>query len=278
MSVTVTLGGNVAGVGPAIETGIQFAKQFGTSLNGFCAMPDPANAAVYITGAETVMLGATAVASMAKAQDDLVNDLNEVFTKQTGAAGAWLQASFEKQVGSVALHGAARASLSDAFIVPKEATQSGHALNPVFEHVLMESRLPLILAPSKAKTSDTCLIAWDGSPLSARAVRMHMPLISTFKNVVVAENLEKVRHQWAPVCEGSADQLTEILHEQRLNVERLKLEGPVSDAILVACDAHNASLAVMGAYGHMRIGQMLFGGTTSKMLRAENAPALALCH
>ncbi|MFN3214421.1 MAG: universal stress protein [Henriciella sp.] len=278
MSVTVALGGHAATIHPAIETAIQFAKKLGTKLDGFCALPDPSNAAVDITGAETVVLGSTAIASMVEAQKVLVQDLSAAFKKQTNAHGAWLQASFEKQVGSVALHGAAHAALADVFVVPKEATQSSHSLNPVFEHVLMETRLPLVLAPSQTKDSDTCLIAWDGSPLSARAVRMHMPLISSFKTVIVAENAEKVRHQWANACEGSAERLTELLHEQRLNVERVSLEGPVSDALLDACDAHNVSLAVMGAYGHTRIGQMLFGGTTSKMLRAETAPALALCH
>ena len=278
MSVTVALGGNVASTAPAIETAIHFAKQLGTTLNGFCAMPDPAAASVYVTGAETVVLGSSAIASITEAQNTLVHDLKEAFTKQTNAAGAWLKASFEKQVGSVALHGAARAALSDAFIVPKDATQSGHALNPVFEHILMETRLPLVLAPSTPKASETCLIAWDGSPLCARAIRMHMPLIATFKNVVIAESAEKVRHQWASVSEGSAQRLIEILHDQRLNTEQISLTGPVSEAMLSACKTTNASLIVMGAYGHMRIGQMLFGGTTSKMLRSSDAPALALCH
>ena len=72
--------------------------------------------------------------------------------------------------------------------------------------------------------------------------------------------------------------MIEILHEQRLNTERVSLTGPVSEALLDTCKTTNASLAVMGAYGHTRIGQMLFGGTTSKMLQASEAPALALCH
>lgn len=278
MSVTVALGGNVASTAPAIETAINFAKQLGTTLNGFCAMPDPAAAAVYVTGAETVVLGPSAIASITEAQNKLVHDLNEAFTEQTSAAGAWLKASFEKQVGSGALHGAARAALSDAFIVPKEATQSSHALNPVFEHVLMETRLPLILAPTTPKASETCLIAWDGSPLCARTVRMHMPLIATFKNVVIAESTDHVRHQWSSANDGSTKHLIELLQEQRLNTERMSLTGPVSEAVLSASNAANASLIVMGAYGHSRLGQMLFGGTTTRMLQSAEAPALALCH
>ncbi|MEL6413931.1 MAG: hypothetical protein AAFQ15_03205 [Pseudomonadota bacterium] len=67
MSVTVALGGNIKSISPAIETAIQVAKKFGTSLNGFCAMPDPAAASIYVTGAETVMLGTSAIASITSA-------------------------------------------------------------------------------------------------------------------------------------------------------------------------------------------------------------------
>ena len=52
----------------------------------------------------------------------------------------------------------------------------------------------------------------------------------------------------------------------------------VSDGLLAAAKTHDASLIVMGAYGHMRIGELLFGGTTSKLLHSEAAPALALSH
>lgn len=278
MSVTVMLGGNVEENSPAIETAIDLTKRLKTSLNGLCAMPDPATASIYITGAETVIMGAAAIASMTEAQDNLVKQLETAFSEQAAAAGPWLNANFEKETGSVAAHGAARASLADAFVVSKEATQSNHSMNPVFEHVLMEAGLPLVLAPKKPRTSDTCMIAWDGSPLAARAVRLYLPLIATYKKVVVAEHADKVRHQWAHVCQNSRARLIEILHKQRLDVVEAELSGTVSGALLEAAEAHDASLLVMGAYGHNRLGQMLFGGTTSKLLHHDNAPALALCH
>jgi len=278
MSVTVTLGGNVDEISPAIETAIALTKRLKTSLTGLCAMPDPANAAIYITGAETVIVGATAIASLTEAQDNLVKAFEQVFSKQTGAAGAWLNANFENVTGSVAAHGAARAALADAFVVSKQATQSNHPLNPIFEHVLMDAGLPLILAPNQARTSDTCMIAWDGSPLAARTVKLYLPLIATYKKVVIAEHADKVRHQWAHVCHDSRARLIEILHEQRLDVVEAELSGTVSGALLDAAETHDASLLVMGAYGHNRLGQMLFGGTTSKLLHSDDAPALALCH
>lgn len=278
MSVTVMLGGSIDAIGPAIETATQLTKKFGSTLTGLCAMPDPATASIYISGAETVVLGGAAIASMTEAQDTLAEQLKQEFKTKTDAAGSWLKASFERRVGSVALHGAVRASLADAFVMPKEATDSNHGLNPAFEHVLMEANLPLVLAPKVAKDTDTCMIAWDGSPIAARAVKMHLPLIATYKHAIIAEHPGKVRHQWSPECEDSKVRLIEILQEQRLDVKSVTLDGAISKGLLDACKANDVSMLVMGAYGHARIGQMLFGGTTSKMLHSDEAPALALCH
>lgn len=277
MSVTVMLGGKVDEIGPAIETAIHLTHRLKTTMTGLCAMPDPANSVVYITGAETVIMGSAAIQSLSEAQDKLVADFKQKFEDQTHKAGSWLKADFRKEVGSMASHGATAAALADAIVLPKDATDSSHPLNPVFEHVLMEAGLPLVLAGHEVKTSDTCLIAWDGSPLTAKAVRLHLPLIRSYKKVVIVQNPDKLRHRWAHVCQSSIDRLVELLQEERLDVSVVNIQGAVSDSIMQASREHDASLIVMGAYGHNRIGQLLFGGTTSRILHDEHVSALALC-
>jgi nucleotide-binding universal stress UspA family protein len=37
-------------------------------------------------------------------------------------------------------------------------------------------------------------------------------------------------------------------------------------------------MILAGAYGHSRLAERIFGGTTRRLLRADNAPALALAH
>ena len=278
MSVTIMLGGKSEDLAPAIDTAIALAKRMKTRLTGLCAMRNPANAAIYVAGTETVVMGAQAIESIKAAQDELAAELEAQFTEQAKAAGPWLSATFQRETGSEALYGAAYASLADAFVLPKESTQSNHPLNPVFEHVLMEANLPIVLAPRTPTDTDTCVIAWDGSPQTARAVKLHLPLIAHYSKVVLVENPDRFRHQWANASRGSVERLTEMLHEERLDVVHETGTGHVSDSILKAAAAHDASLIVMGAYGHMRIGQMLFGGTTSKILHKDEAPALALCH
>lgn len=277
MSVTVMLGGKVNEIGPAIETAIHLTHRLKTTMTGLCAMPDPANSVVYITGAETVIMGSAAIQSLSEAQDKLVADFKTTFDDHVHKAGSWLKAEFRNEVGSVASHGAAAAALADAIVLPKAATDSSHPLNSVFEHVLMEAGLPLVLAGNEVKTTDTCLIAWDGSPLTAKAVRLHMPLIRSYKKVVIVQNPDKLRHRWAHVCQSSINRLVELLQEERLDVSVVNVEGAVSDGIMRTGEDHDASLIVMGAYGHNRIGQLLFGGTTSRVLHDETVPALALC-
>ena len=54
------------------------------------------------------------------------------------------------------------------------------------------------------------------------------------------------------------------------------IEGEVSAALLALATGSGASMIVAGAYGHSRIGERLFGGTSRRLLNADEAPALAL--
>jgi len=277
MSVTVMLGGETNDLTQALQCAMDLTKRLKTTLTGLCAVPDPARSVMYVTGPEGVMMGSAAIDTLSEAQDKLIADLKQLF--ETGTENApWLKSDFISQIGSVASHGVAAGLLADALVLPRHATQSGHPLNTAFEHVLMDTHLPLILAPGRARDSDTCLIAWDASPLAARAVRMHMPLITSYKKAVLVQHPDKLRYEWASACGDSLSQLKTLLHQHRMDVTEETLSGKISDALMEAADRHQASLLVMGAYGHNRLGELLFGGTTSAMIHSLSGPALALCH
>ena len=277
MSVTIMLGGEARDMDRTLTCGMHLAKRLGSPLRGLCALPDPAASIIYITGAEAVMVGASALSSLSQAQDKMAKDIEAHFHRRTNSQG-WLQAHFVKEVGSVSAHTAMAGLLADAFVMPRSAARAVHPLNPGFAHALMEARLPLILAPDQDSASDTCLIAWDGSPLAARTVKLHMPLIETYKTAILAHHPGKIRHQWAHVCQSTKTWLVDLLHDKRLNVIEEELTGSVADGLLSAASTHNAAMIIMGAYGHNRLGELIFGGTTRKLLHSPEAPALALCH
>lgn len=278
MTVLCVLGGDVDRCTPQIETSIALAKQLGSDLDGLLAMPDPANTAMYFVSAESVMAGGSGVSAVTEAQNNARERFDDAFDTTTADAGSWLKAELTHATGHMHSIVAAHAILSDATVFPREAGRAGHPLNPVFEYVLMEERLPTVLASSTGKISGPALIAWDGSPRAMRAVRSHLPLIQSLGEVVIAFNPDKDRGVVGTSAIATPNALADWLHDERVKTRVEAFDGNIADGLLELAATQKAGVVVMGAYGHSRIGQMLFGGTSRALLQAEDGPALALAH
>ena len=278
MAVLCVLGGDAHRCGPQLDTSIKLAKRLGNSVVGLLAMPDPANTAMYFVSAEAVMAGASGVGAVADAQTKVRAAFEAEFNAAVSTAGGWLHASLTHQTGHVQSLVVNHAILSDAVVFPREAAQSGHALNPVFEYALMEERLPSILAGATGKLDGPAVIAWDGSARAMRAVRAHLPLLQSLQHAVIAHNPEKLDEFGRMPEVTLPEALADWLHEQRVSTKTETFSGKVSQGLLEIADKHKSGLIVMGAYGHSRIGQMLFGGTSRALMGATDGPALALAH
>ena len=278
MTVVAVLGGDPDKCPTQLECAIAVAKKLGSSVRGLLAMPDPANAVMYFVSAEAVMAGAPGISAVAEAQENARKDFKKAFDACISKAGTWLKAELVNETGHVHSICAAHAILADATVFPREAANSGHALNPVFEYVLMEERLPAIIAAETGDLSGPALIAWDGSPRAMRSIRAHLPLIQSLEHAVIAYNPDKDREIAATADRATPEALADWLREQRVEAKIERFSGKVSEGLLSLSSRHECGLIVMGAYGHIRIGQMLFGGTSRALLHAEGSPALALAH
>ncbi len=278
MTVLCVLGGSAEKATPQIETAISLSKRLGRPLTGLVAFPDPANAAMYYVSGETVMAGASTMSAVKEAQDEARKDLETAFDGVASAAGSWLNAEVVQETGHVQSTTAAYAILSDANVFPREASLTSHSLNATFEYVLMDERLPVVLASTTGAIEGPALIAWDGSPRAMRAVRAHLPLIQSLGHAVIAYNPDKDREVAGTAEIASAEALADWLRAERVEAKVELFSGKVSAGLLELAKTHKAGLIVMGAYGHSRIGQMLFGGTSRALLRAEGGPALAMAH
>jgi nucleotide-binding universal stress UspA family protein len=119
------------------------------------------------------------------------------------------------------------------------------------------------------------IIGWDGSSGAARAVRFHAPLIEAAGEVIVAQNRQDAERDGARP-QVSPDSLVKWLGYRGVNCRTEAIEGDVAGALLGLADRSGATLIVAGAYGHSRLGERLFGGTSRRLLAADVAPALAL--
>ena len=124
-----------------------------------------------------------------------------------------------------------------------------------------------------AALPETIVIAWKAAREAARAVGAAMPLIAEAKRVLIVTVAEEI---------GLSDQegarLMTSLRWRGLDVATRHLQpdaAGAADTLLTAARDEGA-LVVMGAYGHSRLREWVFGGFTQHVLRDAEVPVLMM--
>ncbi|MEO0786204.1 MAG: universal stress protein [Pseudomonadota bacterium] len=261
----------------ALEYAASLARRLSLPLEGLCALPDPTSAMIYATSPYMIGVGGAAIEGVQKAQDTLRANCKAMFedvTRQADIAGS---ATFTDKVELPARASVHAATLSTAIVFPQPAGCGGHALGDALERVMMDARLPILLAPEVHQESGAALIAWDGSPQVARAVRANVEVLTAFSMVHIAQNTDDLGAQ-ADNPAAKPEALAAWLSARGLDSKVHTFSGSVSQGLGTLATATSAELVVAGAYGHSRAGEMLFGGATRGLLRTKEAPALLLMH
>jgi len=142
------------------------------------------------------------------------------------------------------------------------------------EQLLLGCGRPIIVAPRKPPTTltGTTVVCWKDSAEAARAVAAAMPFLKGSKRVVLVSIADGPDH-------GAAE-LAEYLgwHGIRSDVRKIgrKNHNDEATAQLLASTAQEyaADLVVMGAYGHSRMWEIIFGGCTQAFIKNADAAVL----
>jgi nucleotide-binding universal stress UspA family protein len=169
---------------------------------------------------------------------------------------------------------AEEARCADLFLATRPHGESdGPVWVDLVETVLFGSgRALLLLPPGYARKTPlrTILVAWNGSREAARALREAMSFIEKASRTVLLVVDAKPG-------ERLASQVRSHLARYGVAAELVfaKSDGrAVSDVILDQAQRLSADLVVMGGYGHMRVREQVFGGTTLEMLSRSGTPIL----
>ena len=147
----------------------------------------------------------------------------------------------------------------------------------VLEGALFSSGKPVLLMPAGSKASlkpKRVMIAWDSRLEASNAVSSAMDLLSAADAVHVAL-VDPMGGESGPGIEPGADIATYLArHGVKVTVDRLPSQGRTVAAALRqhAIDV-SADLLVMGAFGHSRLRQRIFGGVTRSIV---DEPPLAV--
>lgn len=200
------------------------------------------------------------------------SDAKAWFAKAVSAqSGA--SADFECIEGFPATTMAARARVADLSVVPSIAALDDEFWTSVRDAALFQSGRPVLVIPKETpnRFSDTVIVAWKDSVESVRAVTAAAPFFAKAKRIVLLSVAEGDKDD--PSLASMADYLA--LAGLKVEASRIALKfDTVGEALLHEASETPGTLLVMGAYGHWRWREWVFGGVTQELLRDTVVPVL----
>jgi nucleotide-binding universal stress UspA family protein len=205
-----------------------------------------------------------AVADMARAHCETAEipfDIDRYYTERTFLADTIFQ----------------RALYADLVVVGQKLRAQSGLINAVVDGAVFEAGRPLLLlpagdAPVKVKT---VLLAWNSRAEAGRAAREAIDILSQAESVHVTL-IDPDASYSANGGEPGADVAAFLArHGVNVVVDQLPSGGrPVEDVLKSHAGEIGADLIVMGAYGHSRLRERVFGGVTQALLEAAPVPVL----
>ena len=163
--------------------------------------------------------------------------------------------------------------LSDVVVFDNEAARGRGPLAEAFQQIVADEQRPTIVARPGLKTGGVAVVAWDGGKEASRAARTALPLLEKASRVVIVA---------APAASSrtfDADRLMDFfaLRGVKAEVELLTDSGDAAHLLLAAAGRLSADILVAGAFGHPRLQEYIFGGTTRTLLN-NDGPSLFFSH
>jgi nucleotide-binding universal stress UspA family protein len=163
--------------------------------------------------------------------------------------------------------------LSDVIVFSEDSARGRGPLAQSFQQMVGDEQRPVLIARDGLKAGGCVAVAWEGGKEASRAVRLAMPLLERASRVVIvqapkanARNVDPARLQAYCAQRGVKSE-----------IEILTGGHDVGRTLLEAAAAASADILVAGAFGHTRLQEFIFGGTTRTLLNSDG-PSLFLSH
>jgi nucleotide-binding universal stress UspA family protein len=188
-----------------------------------------------------------------------------------GASAAWVELTGDEYADTIA-----EARYRDILVADRAAEFGEDSLGAI----AVACGRPVLVPASSGNTAfgRTIAIAWKDSAEAARAVTAAMPMLAEANRVIVICADETGNAAAARL--KAAERLAHQLRWHGIKGEgRIVVPGGRATAAAVIEEAATlcADMVVMGAYGHSRAREIVFGGVTRDVLKAAALPVL-LCH
>ena len=260
---------NDASLEARLQAGLSLARATGAHLR--CLHVTPIEAYVTMDGFGGVFVMDKLIERIDQEEEDLRSGLR---ARLDAEDVAW---DYEQVTANTVSEIVRRSALSDITIMGRQAHigRSQGLEVSILGDVLMAIRTPLLIPGDAEPVFDPfgpAVIAWNGSYEAANAVRGALGLLKLSADVRVV--------QFDDNPDSTPTGLLEFLsrHGIHAQFDHWTAQGDSVPSLLTEYASDKAaSFIVMGAYGHARAGELLFGGVTRSLLKGCPS-ALVLAH
>ena len=257
----------------ALQYAIQMGKKYGATLTGIYV-----KAPVRFEGRVEHWISDDVMKSVKDAEREMSKSIEASFRKKiadekfTGAA-EWL---YEEGHANDLLARLAR--YFDLLLMGQFSDAANAKRHVRAEDIVLHSGKPLIIVPNGYKVrpfTEYAVVAWDGSRPAARALTDAMQILETKKRLDVLTVGDKA----SQAKDGLPSDLGIVQHLERHGIDTREValtatrEG-VGSTIVDYCRENDPDVLVMGALGHARLREDIFGSLTRFILRHMSVPVM----
>lgn len=265
-----------------LQTAILVAQKVGAHIDALFVRADAADFLPVMGEGYSGIVAQDILDAVDTAGDELARHAMDNVTKlaeasglpivKHGQASAQPSISFHQAKGPLFAVLQQESQLTDLVVYTHPAQGLTSELANVLPDLLLGCRRPYLIAPDAPVQSigSHIVIAWNSGHEAASALRQargFLPFADKVEVAMIAEDeasgLAEIALPLAYLaCHG-------VKAETRLVVDKSRNAG---DIILNEFENSGADLLVMGAYGHSRFREFIFGGATRQVLHQANFP------
>ncbi|MDO8800443.1 universal stress protein [Phenylobacterium sp.] len=252
----------------AVKAAVLLAQPFGAELACVYTPADVADVMPWMGEGFLGGVQSTALESLREAAA-----AGETKARAAVDACAYAKASFISLQTPVWAGLSAESRLSDVVVFTNDPPRGRGPLAEAFQQMVADEQRPVLIAREGFKIGGVVAVAWDGGKEASRAARLAMPLLEKASRVVILAAPKASSRSFDP----ARLQAYFAARNVAADIDILPDSGDAAPLLLYATKKAEADVLVAGAYGHPRLQEFIFGGTTRSLLAADQ-PSLFLSH
>jgi len=212
-------------------------------------------------------------------QVDTMQKLKGIFTKLTknqDFSSEWRY--IDNKVDSIHTLLVRQSAVTDLLIMSQGSPSSGAEQHNELERALIDSTAPILMVPTEFD-HDTIgqhvLAGWDMKASAGRAIQAALPFMNSAEKVQV---IRLTRDPESDEFQSNIDTELENMLSRHGTDAKLKISKTqtrnAGEALHAEAELRGSDLIVIGAFGHARVREIIFGGATRFLVKQSKIPLL----